>query len=169
MADMYISDNESETSDDIAESGQSGGKRGAGPAYTLNVPDLILPGEPPGRQRLLSDSQASLVSQGDEGEPHDGMVSEEGGEGAPFRGRSRSAPPELWAAKRYGRQLRRMSDEFDSWLDKGKMKRVQSAGVARQMRLSPSWLGQLAQLFSHRESEAEISSSFTGTDSRAAK
>uniref|UniRef100_A0A8B9NIC6 Bcl2-associated agonist of cell death n=1 Tax=Accipiter nisus TaxID=211598 RepID=A0A8B9NIC6_9AVES len=29
-----------------------------------------------------------------------------------FRGRSRSAPPVLWAARRYGRQLRRMSDEF---------------------------------------------------------
>lgn len=40
-------------------------------------------------------------------------------EGAPFRGRSKSAPPALWAAKKYGRQLRRMSDEFDSLLDKG--------------------------------------------------
>lgn len=40
-------------------------------------------------------------------------------EGAPFRGRSRSAPPALWAAQKYGRQLRRMSDEFDSLLDKG--------------------------------------------------
>lgn len=29
-----------------------------------------------------------------------------------FRGRSRSAPPNLWAAQRYGRELRRMSDEF---------------------------------------------------------
>ena len=40
-------------------------------------------------------------------------------EGFPFRGRSQSAPPALWAAKKYGRQLRRMSDEFDSLLDKG--------------------------------------------------
>lgn len=40
-------------------------------------------------------------------------------DGAPFRGRSKSAPPALWAAKKYGRQLRRMSDEFDSLLDKG--------------------------------------------------
>ncbi|XP_005003004.1 bcl2-associated agonist of cell death isoform X3 [Cavia porcellus] len=31
---------------------------------------------------------------------------------SPFRGRSRSAPPNLWAAQRYGRELRRMSDEF---------------------------------------------------------
>ncbi|KAB1251294.1 Bcl2-associated agonist of cell death [Camelus dromedarius] len=33
-------------------------------------------------------------------------------EPSPFRGRSRSAPPNLWAAQRYGRELRRMSDEF---------------------------------------------------------
>lgn len=37
----------------------------------------------------------------------------------PFRPRSRSAPPALWAAKKYGQQLRRMSDEFDILLDKG--------------------------------------------------
>lgn len=36
----------------------------------------------------------------------------EEGEPSPFRGRSRSAPPNLWAAQRYGRELRRMSDEF---------------------------------------------------------
>ncbi|KAM4754346.1 bcl2-associated agonist of cell death [Cyanocitta cristata] len=37
-----------------------------------------------------------------------------GGSGDPpaLRGRSRSAPPVLWAAQRYGRRLRRMSDEF---------------------------------------------------------
>ena len=40
-------------------------------------------------------------------------------EGAPFRVRSRSAPPALWAAKKYGRQLRRYSDDFDNLLDKG--------------------------------------------------
>lgn len=31
---------------------------------------------------------------------------------SPFRGRSSSAPPNLCAARRYGRELRRMSDEF---------------------------------------------------------
>lgn len=31
---------------------------------------------------------------------------------SPFRGRSSSAPPNLCAALRYGRELRRMSDEF---------------------------------------------------------
>ncbi|XP_046762038.1 bcl2-associated agonist of cell death [Gallus gallus] len=36
-----------------------------------------------------------------------------GGDPPPtFRGRSRSAPPVLWAARKYGRELRRMSDEF---------------------------------------------------------
>ena len=50
-----------------------------------------------------------------EGEGEDGAS----GEGAPFRNRSQSAPPALWAAKKYGRQLRRMSDEFDILLDKG--------------------------------------------------
>lgn len=37
---------------------------------------------------------------------------EEEEEPSPFRGRSRSAPPNLYAAQRYGRELRRMSDEF---------------------------------------------------------
>ncbi|CAG05742.1 unnamed protein product, partial [Tetraodon nigroviridis] len=84
-------------------------------------------------------------------------------DGAPFRGRSRSAPPALWAAKKYGRQLRRMSDEFDSLLDKGVspltptaapfeatsvqaclfstqgMRKTSSAGSARQMHHSRSW------------------------------
>uniref|UniRef100_A0A8C4PTQ2 BCL2 associated agonist of cell death n=1 Tax=Equus asinus asinus TaxID=83772 RepID=A0A8C4PTQ2_EQUAS len=44
-----------------------------------------------------------------EGTEDEGMEGEEPG---PFRGRSRSAPPNLWAALRYGRELRRMSDEF---------------------------------------------------------
>lgn len=35
-----------------------------------------------------------------------------------FRQRSRSAPPALWAAKKYGQQLRRMSDEFDKGVRK---------------------------------------------------
>ncbi|KAM7226316.1 hypothetical protein CapIbe_022461 [Capra ibex] len=55
----------------------------------------------------------------------------------PFRGRSRSAPPNLWAAQRYGRELRRMSDEFHVSF-KG-LPRPKSAGTATQMRQSPSW------------------------------
>ncbi|KAK6291724.1 hypothetical protein J4Q44_G00375090 [Coregonus suidteri] len=76
-------------------------------------------------------------------------------DGASFRVRSQSAPPALWAAKKYGRQLRRMSDEFDTWLDKGEMRRVKSAGAAKQMTKSPSWW---AYLFSHQETETEHTS-----------
>ncbi|XP_062391963.1 bcl2-associated agonist of cell death isoform X2 [Sardina pilchardus] len=78
-----------------------------------------------GRVRLYSESQVYTISRCEEAEPAEGGgASEEGtGDGAPFRGRSQSAPAALWAAKRYGRQLRRMSDEFDTWLDRGAMKR----------------------------------------------
>lgn len=72
-----------------------------------------------GRSRVNSESHASTVSRDEEfqakGEDEAGTPTD----GAPFRGRSKSAPPALWAAKKYGRQLRRMSDEFDSLLDKG--------------------------------------------------
>lgn len=51
-------------------------------------------------------------------------------EPSPFRGRSRSAPPNLWAAQRYGRELRRMSDEF---VDSFKV----SAGTRRARTCSP--------------------------------
>lgn len=76
----------------------------------------LSPNAASGRVRLNSESHVSTVSKDEEllarGEGEDG-------DGAPFRGRSQSAPPALWAAKKYGRQLRRMSDEFDSLLDKG--------------------------------------------------
>lgn len=58
-------------------------------------------------------------------------------EPSPFRGRSRSAPPNLWAAQRYGRELRRMSDEFEGSF-KG-LPRPKSAGTATQMRQNASW------------------------------
>ncbi|XP_004479921.1 bcl2-associated agonist of cell death [Dasypus novemcinctus] len=61
----------------------------------------------------------------------------EGEEPSPFRGRSRSAPPNLWAAQRYGRELRRMSDEFEGSF-KG-LPRPKSAGTATQLRQTPSW------------------------------
>ncbi|KAM5225467.1 bcl2-associated agonist of cell death isoform 1-T3 [Hipposideros larvatus] len=56
---------------------------------------------------------------------------------SPFRGRSRSAPPNLWAAQRYGRELRRMSDEFEGSF-KG-LPRPKSAGTATQMRQNSGW------------------------------
>ncbi|MBV98979.1 Bcl2-associated agonist of cell death, partial [Eschrichtius robustus] len=77
-------------------------------------------------------SRHSFYSAGTEDE--EGTEEEEP---SPFRGRSRSAPPNLWAAQRYGRELRRMSDEFHGSF-KG-LPRPKSAGTATQMRQSPSW------------------------------
>ncbi|XP_053133597.1 bcl2-associated agonist of cell death [Hemicordylus capensis] len=54
-----------------------------------------------------------------------------------FRARSRSAPPNLWAAQRYGRELRRMSDEFHGALQK--LPRPKSAGAASQMYRTTGW------------------------------
>lgn len=84
-----------------------------------------------GRVRLYSESQVYTINRWEESEPTDGGPAlEEGmGDGAPFRGRSQSAPAALWAAKRYGRQLRRMSDEFDTWLDRGEQKRGGMSGM----------------------------------------
>lgn len=129
------------------------------------------------RIRVSSESQAATVSREEElqgnGEDEAGTPTD----GAPFRGRSRSAPPALWAAQKYGRQLRRMSDEFDSLLDKGVsgakaelrppfkgvfsstlcfptqgMRKTHSAGTAKQMHHSRSWW---SYLFSHQETESE--------------
>lgn len=47
--------------------------------------------------------------------------------GDSFRRRTHSAPPALWAAKKYGQQLRRMSDEFDNLFDN--KVRIQLLGV----------------------------------------
>ncbi|XP_056117941.1 bcl2-associated agonist of cell death [Rhinichthys klamathensis goyatoka] len=92
--------------------------------------DQTLPNiSPQGRVRLYSESQVYTVSRWQDAEPQDGASAEENGgagDGLPFRGRSQSAPAALWKAKKYGRQLRRMSDEFDTWLDKGDVKRVNS-------------------------------------------
>ncbi|XP_063001850.1 bcl2-associated agonist of cell death [Elgaria multicarinata webbii] len=54
-----------------------------------------------------------------------------------FRARSRSAPPILWAAQRYGRELRRMSDEFHGALQK--LPRPKSAGTTFQMQQRSGW------------------------------
>ncbi|XP_062820879.1 bcl2-associated agonist of cell death isoform X2 [Anolis carolinensis] len=53
-----------------------------------------------------------------------------------FRARSRSAPPILWAAQRYGRELRRMSDEFHGALQ---LPRPKSAGTTSQMHQTSGW------------------------------
>lgn len=151
-ANFTISDNESEPSEEVEEGDNN--QSSSGQVFTQDC-TLTLP-EPrmavTGRIRLNSESHASTVSRDEElqarGEDEAGTPTD----GAPFRGRSKSAPPALWAAKKYGRQLRRMSDEFDSLLDKGEMKRVKSAGTARQMHHSKSWW---SYLFSHQETEGE--------------
>lgn len=155
MAAVFsISGSDSEPSEEVEE-----GENNHSPATeampvfarrNMALPELRTPGS--GRIRLNSESHASALSRDEElqarGEEEAGTPTE----GAPFRGRSKSAPPALWAAKKYGQQLRRMSDEFDSLLDKGEMKRVRSAGTARQMHHSKSWW---SYLFSHQEMEGE--------------
>ncbi|KAM7377462.1 hypothetical protein PAMA_013986 [Pampus argenteus] len=151
-AKFTISDNESEPSEEVEEGdNQSSSEQTqqVTQGHTLTLPELR---GGIGRLRLNSESHASTVSREEElqvrGEDEAGTPTD----GAPFRGRSKSAPPALWAAKKYGRQLRRMSDEFDSLLDKGEMRKVKSAGTARQMHHSKSWW---SYLFSHQETEGE--------------
>lgn len=72
---------------------------------------LLNVGEQIGRCRNFS------INEEDFQEATDGKFG--AGDGDPFRPRSRSAPPAFWAAKKYGRELRKMSDEFDTLLDKG--------------------------------------------------
>lgn len=153
-ANFTISDSESEPSEEVEEGEVSQPWTGPGeqvpPRHTLALPELRMAAT--GRIRLNSESNASTLSRDEE------LLTrwdEEAGtttDGAPFRGRSKSAPPALWAAMKYGQKLRRMSDEFDSLLDKGEMRKVKSAGTARQMHHSQSWW---SYLFSHQEMEGE--------------
>ncbi|KAM8899279.1 BCL2 associated agonist of cell death b [Spinachia spinachia] len=150
-AHFTISDSESEPSEGVEESENeqlsSVHEQQRLQRHALTLPELRLPVS--GRIRLSSESHASTASRDEE------LWTDETGtptEGAPFRVRSKSAPPALWAAKKYGRQLRRMSDEFDSLLDKGEMRRVKSAGTTKQMQHSKSWW---SYLFSHQETEGE--------------
>ncbi|XP_051821985.1 bcl2-associated agonist of cell death [Antechinus flavipes] len=91
-----------------------------------------------GRPRLISypplregsreaSPEAEVEAERSEGEEERGL----------FRGRSSSAPPILWAARHYGSELRRMSDEFHCTF-KG-LPRPKSAGTASQMRRSHGW------------------------------
>lgn len=134
-ASFTISDSESEPSEDLDEEQMS--TTAAQRKHKLRLPELRDSGG--GRIRLSSESQACDEARAEEelGTPTDGY---------PFRGRSRSAPPALWAAKKYGQQLRRMSDEFDSLLDKGEMKKTKSS---RPIHHSKTWW---SYLFSHQES-----------------
>ncbi|XP_026208847.1 BCL2 associated agonist of cell death b [Anabas testudineus] len=151
-ARFTISDSDSDPSEGMEEEGHNqsppGQEQQVFPRHTLTLPEL----RASGRIRLNSESHASTVYRDEELQA---KADEEAGtptDGAPFRARSKSAPPALWAAKKYGQQLRRMSDEFDSLLDKGEMRKVRSAGTARQMHHSKSWW---SYLFSHQETEGE--------------
>ncbi|XP_041841488.1 BCL2 associated agonist of cell death b [Melanotaenia boesemani] len=152
-ANFTISDSDSEPSEEIEEGKKqppAGQAEHIRQRHTLTLPELRQTGN--GRIRVNSESLASTLSKDEEllarGEEEAGTPTE----GFPFRGRSKSAPPALWAAKKYGQQLRRMSDEFDSLLDKGEMRKVKSAGTTKQMHHSKSWWN---YLFSHQETEGE--------------
>ncbi|XP_048092705.1 BCL2 associated agonist of cell death b [Alosa alosa] len=162
MADMYISDPESDTPED--GQGKPEATKETLFGNTLKIPSHQPPGKLSSRHRVNSEDQTCRRA---ESHPQDS----EHGENdffsdAPFRTRSRSAPPALWAAKKYGQQLRRMSDEFDSMLDQRGMRRVESAGTTRQMRTSRSWF---ASLFSHRETDGDAGTGFTASDTRTAE
>ncbi|XP_054609662.1 BCL2 associated agonist of cell death b [Dunckerocampus dactyliophorus] len=153
-ANFSISDSESEPSEEVEEGDStqspSGQDKKVPQGLTLALPELRLAAM--GRIRLNSESHASTVSRDEElqtrGEEEAGTPTD----GAPFRGRSKSAPPALWAAKKYGQQLRRMSDEFDSLFDKGEIKKLKNAGTSRPMHHSRTWW---SALFSHQETEGE--------------
>ncbi|XP_062373151.1 BCL2 associated agonist of cell death b [Sardina pilchardus] len=147
MANMYISDPELDTSD-----GQDKPEATKETLFgnTLEIPSRQPPGKLSTRHRVNSEDQTSTRTESNsQGSDHedDGFFSEPS-----FRTRSQSAPAALWAAKKYGQQLRRMSDEFDSMLDQREMRRVASAGTSRQMRTSRSWF---ASLFSHKETDGD--------------
>ncbi|XP_029470647.1 bcl2-associated agonist of cell death [Rhinatrema bivittatum] len=69
-----------------------------------------------------------------------------------FRGRSRSAPPNLWAAMSYGRELRRMSDEFDMSFQG--LPRPKSAGTTGQLAKGNGWKDILRSFWSQHKCKA---------------
>ncbi|XP_075795186.1 bcl2-associated agonist of cell death isoform X2 [Pelodiscus sinensis] len=123
-------------------------------------PDEVFPGQeqespaPPESQReatsgskQLGTPAADLRGRIGSDPPLEPEVPDEPG-GAFFRARSRSAPPILWAAMRYGRELRRMSDEFDVALQV--LPRPKSAGTTAQMHRGSSWKETLQAWLGHR-------------------
>ncbi|XP_053485082.1 BCL2 associated agonist of cell death b [Ictalurus furcatus] len=140
-----ISDNESDTSGDQEDTEHVKVNQGA----TVSRSEHFLRVQQPSRGELTARSRNLSVNEEDFQEATDGKSGAAAGDGDAFRRRTHSAPPAFWAAKKYGRELRRMSDEFDTLLDKG-MKRVRSAGTACQMRTSSSWFN---FLWSHQESD----------------
>ncbi|XP_073514608.1 bcl2-associated agonist of cell death isoform X1 [Phyllobates terribilis] len=74
-----------------------------------------------------------------------------------FRSRSRSAPSSLMVAARYGRELRRMSDEFDQSFTG--LPRPKSAGAAAQMTGSKSIRDMILNLLRWKSKEKSESES----------
>ncbi|XP_018420659.1 PREDICTED: bcl2-associated agonist of cell death [Nanorana parkeri] len=68
-----------------------------------------------------------------------------------FRSRSRSAPSSLMVAARYGRELRRMSDEFDQIFTN--LPRPKSASAAAQMTVSNSFRETFMNIFRRRKKD----------------
>ncbi|KAF4089190.1 hypothetical protein AMELA_G00064040 [Ameiurus melas] len=140
-----ISDDESDTSGDQEGTEHVNVNQEAAVSHS----EKFLHVRQPSRGELTARNRNLSINEEDFQEATDGKSGAAAGDGDAFRRRTHSAPPAFWAAKKYGRELRRMSDEFDTLLDKG-MKRVRSAGAAGQMRTSPSWF---KFLWSHQESD----------------
>ncbi|XP_006007097.1 BCL2 associated agonist of cell death b [Latimeria chalumnae] len=122
---------------------QSGGGRGEGSEpsektaglkkHSRTAPNLQNPGPHQSHPPSHTDNMEILGRPSSESQISDSESLDELG---PFRTRSRSAPPNFWAARKYGQELRRMSDEFDmSFLG---LPRPKSAGAAGEM-VDESW------------------------------
>ncbi|XP_075692960.1 bcl2-associated agonist of cell death [Rhinoderma darwinii] len=74
-----------------------------------------------------------------------------------FRSRSRSAPSSLMVAARYGRELRRMSDEFDKSFTG--LPRPKSASAAAQMTENKSFRERILSLLRWRSKDQSESES----------
>uniref|UniRef100_A0A8C5QUK0 Uncharacterized protein n=1 Tax=Leptobrachium leishanense TaxID=445787 RepID=A0A8C5QUK0_9ANUR len=70
-----------------------------------------------------------------------------------YRSRSRSAPSSVLVAARYGRELRRMSDEFD--LTFTGLPRPKSAGAASEMTESKSFKEMFMSFWGRRKSKGK--------------
>ncbi|CAH2302230.1 bcl2-associated agonist of cell death [Pelobates cultripes] len=74
-----------------------------------------------------------------------------------YRSRSRSAPSSLLVAVRYGRELRRMSDEFDQSFTG--LPRPKSAGEANQLTKEKSIKDMFMNFWGRRKNKGKIESS----------
>lgn len=122
-APTFEGDSTLSTSCEADENTRSAHSRQSRTAPNLQTPSSSSStGDSETRNRIASDPQS--------------IESETVDELGSFRMRSMSAPARLSAARKYGRELRRMSDEFDQSI--GVLPRPRSAGTARQMR--KNWL-----------------------------